>query len=227
MAMTPEKAYDFCVKMNNSKRNKHLESVIMADFRCFELYLRNIVGPNYWDICENPLLKNRFESYIRHLEEFDLGRDLDFEAVLTEPKDLYLYTYKVLKSRWIEKEDIIKTDLCQACFYAQKVLKNRWPEIEPLIVNDTNLATYYASYVMNCRWPEAEIAVLNSPYAAAYYAELVIKGRWLEVEDFIRSAPHSAFYYALYVLECRWPEAEDMIKTDLYSWTQYKAEFGI
>ncbi len=69
--------------------------------------------------------------------------------------------------------------------YAVDVIKNRWPEAEEIIKSDPICAYWYSKAVIKGRWPEAEETIKTVPLYAYAYAKDVIKCRWLEAEEII------------------------------------------
>ena len=125
----------------------------------------------------------------------------------------YIYAKEIIKGRWPEVEDIIKTDPFFAYRYAKYVIKGRWPEAEPYIMKDFRYAYKYAKETIKGRWPEAERYIMKTRRAYDY-AKDVIKDRWPEAEEYIKKDPANAYFYAKDVIKGRWPEAEPFIKTD-------------
>ena len=91
--------------------------------------LRDIVI--YYDLQDNPLLKT-----------------LGFEKYGKDPEYAYRYAYYVIKGRWVEAEDTIKTDSCWAYYYARDIIKDRWFEAEDVIKTDPEYAYHYARDVI-------------------------------------------------------------------------------
>ncbi len=60
----------------------------------------------------------------------------------------YHYARTVIKGRWHEAEEIIKTDPKSACFYAKNVIQGRFPEAEPFIKTHPSWACYYANEII-------------------------------------------------------------------------------
>ena len=60
----------------------------------------------------------------------------------------YWYTRFVIKGRWVEGEEIIKTDPEWAYCYAHDVIKGRWPEGEEIIKTSPEYSYYYARDVI-------------------------------------------------------------------------------
>ena len=71
----------------------------------------------------------------------------------------YRYAEYVIKGRWHEAEEIIKTDPQYACFYAKFVIQGRFPEAEPFIKKYPNWVGYYAEEVIKDRnfWKNQEL----------------------------------------------------------------------
>jgi len=133
------------------------------------------------------------------LENHPLLRTLALDEYIKYPMDAIIYARDVIKGRWIEAEDVIKTDPYYSYDYAREIIKGRWIEGEDTIKTD--------------------------PYRAYEYACYVIKGRWLEAEDIIKTDAQASYQYARDVIKGRWEEAEDIIKTDPLFWKLYQEEF--
>lgn len=66
---------------------------------------------------------------------------------LKKPKICYHYALYIIKDRWPEAEDIIKTDAWIVYLYARNVIKSRWPEAESILkTNDYYWAGYRNLY---------------------------------------------------------------------------------
>ena len=61
---------------------------------------------------------------------------------------LYWYTTKVIKGRWLEAEEVIKTDPEYSYWYSRDVIKGRWTEAEEVIKTDPEFSYRYAKDVM-------------------------------------------------------------------------------
>lgn len=127
----------------------------------------------------------------------------------------------------LEKEIINSDDPYTAFYYVIKVIKGRWPEGEEIIKTDSETAYFYAAEVIKDRWPEAEETIKTNPTAAYWYARDVIKGRWPEAEEIIKTNSEAAYVYAAKVIKDRWPEAEETIKQNSGAWNDYKSIFNI
>ena len=95
-----------------------------------------------------------------------------------------------------------------AYWYADKVLKTRWPEAEDLIRTDAQVACEYAHFVIKARWPEAEDVIRKNSWAACWYAYYVIDARWPEAEDVIRTNARVAYWYTKH-FKFEWPKEEE------------------
>ena len=144
--------------------------------------------PKYRKVLENLSDEDKIRTSIENysIEELDdiceyynlrqhpLIKTLGLEKYEKSPYSAYEYARDVIKGRWKEAEDIIKTDPRSAYYYAIDVIEGRWKEAEPFIKTDLRCAFYYAVYV--------------------------IKGRWIEAEPFIKTDPDWAYRYAIDVI---------------------------
>jgi transcription initiation factor TFIIIB Brf1 subunit/transcription initiation factor TFIIB len=106
-------------------------------------------------------------------------------------------------------EDVIKTHLGYAVWYARDVIKGRWIEIEDSIKTSPEHAFAYAFEVIRFqnngdrgRWIEGEDIIKTSPEYALRYAKNIIKGRWIEGENIIATDPKSAHSYCTDLGRC-------------------------
>ena len=83
--------------------------------------------------------KNPITAKLFRMEEEKLLRE---EA----PYNLAEYAHDVIRGRWPEAEDRIKTDAIAAQYYAIHVMKKRWPEAEPIIFKWKDGAKTYKKY---------------------------------------------------------------------------------
>jgi len=58
-----------------------------------------------------------------------------------------------------------------AYWYAMEVIKGRWPEAENVIKSDPDSAYLYAKYIIKRRWKEAENVIKSDPDCYCLYAE--------------------------------------------------------
>ena len=70
------------------------------------------------------------------------------------PKQAYYHALNIVKERWLEAEDIIKTDPYYAYWYARNIIKRRWLEGEDSIKNDPCWSYYYALDIIKGKLPE-------------------------------------------------------------------------
>jgi len=61
------------------------------------------------------------------------------------------YARDVIKGRWLEAEDIIKTDPFRAYLYARDIIEGRWLEIEDTIA-ESEWAYWYTREVIEGEW---------------------------------------------------------------------------
>jgi len=66
-------------------------------------------------------------AYLKSLEAGKRLTELE-SIVLTSPKDSCYYAIDIIKSRWIEAEDIIMTDSYLSLIYARYAIKDKLPE---------------------------------------------------------------------------------------------------
>ena len=109
-----------------------------------------------------------------NLRKHPLIKKLGLEKYGKDPENAYKYSINVIKGRWIEAENYIKTDTHYAYYYARDVIKGRWIEAEEYIKKDLCYAYHYAYYVIKGRWQEAEPYIKKDPENAYLYAKNVI-----------------------------------------------------
>lgn len=85
------------------------------------------------------------------------GRNKDFETKLLNSthsqKKAVWYAANVLKSRWIEAEEIIKRSAKWSVAYARDVIKGRWEEAEKTIAKDPKYLADYGVEVIKDQLP--------------------------------------------------------------------------
>ena len=97
--MTPSQAYNKC--LDNNKRDKELEPIIIKDPESAYLYARFIIR----------------------------GRWIEAEDIISADSKLaFWYAQLVIKGRWKEAEDIIATDPRWAYLYAHDIIGGKLPE---------------------------------------------------------------------------------------------------
>jgi hypothetical protein len=145
----------------------------------------------------------------------------DYEDLIIDPEDAYLYAKDILKGRWEEREKIIKKDARYSYLYAREVLKRRWEEGEEIFLTNLNYAYLYALNVLKGRWPQneeigkqIEEKIKNDCVISYKYAHSVLQRPWPEAEANILKNNYCAYQYAQLVLQERWPEAEQKIIKD-------------
>lgn len=94
-----------------------------------------------------------------------------------DAREAHYHALNVIKGRWKEGEDIIKTDPESALAYAQDIIKGRWKEGEDIIKTDPESAVCYAIEMIKGRWKIAEEFIKTDPVSSYYYAQIVIKGQ--------------------------------------------------
>lgn len=147
------------------------------------------------------------------------GRDKTLERILLADAEsgpmtdklhhLYLYARDVIKGRWPEAEEYIKTSPYTAWHYAYDILQTRWPEAESIILTDHRSIYWYTRYVLFDRWPEGEKELLRIAAEGAAYKDVIMK---------------TLVNYASDVIKGRWPEAEEFINKDSWARTYYKRD---
>jgi hypothetical protein len=154
----------------------------------------------------------------------------------TSPEDAFEHALK-LGFRDQTIEDVIKTDPEYALKYAEEVVRSRWPEAEEVMKSNVDVWNRYQAFLkslnenskaggtyfsspenaflyckkMKRRIPEAEELIKNNAHYAGRYADEIIHGRWPEAEEVIKKSGYQAGLYARLVIEDRWPEAERYI----------------
>ena len=76
---------------------------------------------------------------------YDDGKE---EIRVFDAKEAYWYARNIIKDRWEEGEEIIKTDPCWAYWYARNAIKGRWPEAEETIKTDPGWWEEYRRYCL-------------------------------------------------------------------------------
>jgi len=69
------------------------------------------------------------------------------------PEEAYLKAWRAGK-RLPELESIVLTSPENSCCYAIGIIKSRWVEAEDLIITDSNLSLVYARYAIKDKLPE-------------------------------------------------------------------------
>jgi hypothetical protein len=82
-----------------------------------------------------------------------------------------------LKTRWLEAEPIISSDLHTAVIYATDILRSRWPEIEQRLlelpdVNNDMLLRYHRHTFNEQRWYELEIQLGKQMHQSYYLSSI-------------------------------------------------------
>jgi hypothetical protein len=79
-----------------------------------------------------------------NLRQHPLIKTLGLKKYGKNPENACGYAYYVIKGRWKETEEVIKTDPESAYHYAYYVIKGRWIEAEEYIKTDPTWACNYA-----------------------------------------------------------------------------------
>jgi len=161
------------------------------------------------------------------IAETNNQRDSTLERIImTEPYTAYEYAVNILKRRWPEAEEVIKTDAKAAFLYAKRFRPNSrkgWPEAEEVIMtgDPKDVYTYAQTFKPN-GWPEAEPYIAKNAESAFWYAAVFKRGRWPEAEEILKTDAHFAYLYAKEIIEGRWHEAEEVIMADETYGPRYK-----
>jgi len=77
-------------------------------------------------------------------------RDPDLERFILDqhPNYAWFYAWGVIKGRWMEAEEVIKSDPGWACNYAKYAIRGRWIEAEEIIKKDPGYAYNYAINIL-------------------------------------------------------------------------------
>ncbi len=143
------------------------------------------------------------------------------------------YARSVIRGRWPELEKaILKQKNKKAMInYTGDILKRRWIEAEDIIKSDPHMVLSYiiglggaTGTVQRAEFRDLEPYIVTDPEQAFLYARTVILGRWKGGEQTIMKDPETAYKYAKYVIRGPWPEAEDYIKNDWAYWVKYRDE---
>lgn len=102
--MTPEQAFDICLR--EDKRKPELEPIILTNAFWTFNYIQHVVKSR-WPEAEYMVLNN-----------------VNF---------CYWYSINIIKGRWLKAEPVILTDIYSTYLYALYVIKGRWSEAEPII----------------------------------------------------------------------------------------------
>jgi hypothetical protein len=139
--------------------------------------LMKLTDYNLQELIDKAIQANACQAEIESLNQYSSMEDL-LENTSIEDKAFWFYWYAlhVIKGRWIEAEEFIKTSPRYAYWYAQDVIKGRWEEAEEFIKTDPKYAYLYARDFIKNRWEEAEDVIKTSPCYAYQYAKYVIKG---------------------------------------------------
>ena len=97
--MTPPEAYIKC--MENNKRDKDLELIIITNPSFAYFYARDIIKDR-WVEAEN--------------------------IISTDPECAFWYAREIIKDRWIEGENIISTNSYYIYLYAKHIIKGKLTE---------------------------------------------------------------------------------------------------
>jgi len=167
-----------------------LEAIKKEGNRLLSVYL-GAVG-----VIESP--KSVYKYTLEKNKPFAVG-----ELVLaTDPVFAYLYSYKVLKSRFHAAESIIATNPIIAFLYANNVIQGAFPEAEDTIKKNPELLMKYLHLITN-------LDIINPEFLAAYATK--IEKRVPLAEPIIALEAQPAYSYATNVLKDRFPLAEEVI----------------
>lgn len=176
--------YDFALKWN--VRLPELENVIKDSAEYAYYYAKNVIKGR-WPEAEDTIAKAKDEWTIRYVLDSYKAPWLPAEEAVKNMhsyyghKWAYAYSRYILKSRWVEVEDlVILKQLDTAFLYARDIVQGRWLELEALLLKDywpgdlirIKLISSYAKDVIKARWPEAEGVIselLESPQIAEDY----------------------------------------------------------
>ena len=116
------------------------------------------------------------------------AKDDGTDSIVIKLKDKPPTLYNIEPKKVLDKIYTVPYDRISewAYWYAQNVIKSRWVEGEEVIKRDSELAFYYARHVIKGRWVEGEEVIKRSSMWACHYARYVIKGRWVEGEEVIK-----------------------------------------
>lgn len=83
---------------------------------------------------------------------------------------------------------LLDRDSASAYQYAKDIIKKRFPEAEEFIKTDAQYAYLYAKDVIKGPWPEAEKYIKQDAGYAYRYARDITKNRWIEAEEYIKKS---------------------------------------
>lgn len=181
MKKTPQSALNYAYRVING-RWKDGEESIAKDPACSLNYSMNVLKGAF-PLAEKKLLSsnlyfdyfsfstsatrelveklaNQFDSNMtvaQILQKVNDGRSKEFEDKLLNSthsqRKAVWYASNVLKSRWIEAEDLIKRSAKWSVVYAKDVIKGRWEDAEKTILKDPKYLAEYGVDVVKDQLP--------------------------------------------------------------------------